>query len=408
MSYAKSATLVAFACLFSCLPKVGNQFAASDTTGSSSSEAGADEPGACGDTQPTPGVYCFVYHNLASIVGPSLVVGAPFTGAPPERFAVFSFGGKAAMVSWDGDHLTADAGLPPVSPASYVRVMAANIQGEAEPEIVLSQIWAADFAPNKGGILSGFMPIGLPDSAFTEPGHTIPLDLGNDGTVEFLKGSGASVSIWRNKLDVWSSEPTDFLVPGCKTLVDFAYGDFNGDGLTDLAYIGNADTDSAPEKCKDPFVHGIVVLLQNELGGLALMPMISTDLHKMSMVQVADFDADGLSDVSALAANDDLLLFRSKGNGQFIPPVVVHDTLRYVVGDLDGDDGAECIIFTRQKRETIVVDDVFGEIKSTTLPGISGLPLAVSDLNQDGVGDVAFMVGGVDEDPTLTVAISNP
>ena len=372
-----------------------------------SSGTGVSDEGACGNGSPVPDVYCFTFQNIDSILSPKLVVSANFNGDSREKFAVFALAKKSTTVSWDTGKLILEDIIPTLSPVTYTRLVAYDVAGTIDPELVVTSSGRSYYAPNEGGKLKPFIPIALPDSAFAELGHTIPIDLGNDGKIDYLKGSGDRLGVWRHPLDAWEKDFEEFVVPGCSILVDFDYGDFNSDDLADIVYIGNADTDSSPEKCEDPATHGVVVLLQTEVGGLTMMPILSTGQHKFLRVQTGDFDADGRADISALATNNDLLFFRSLGDGQFAPPQVVADVLVYVTGDIDADGSSEGLIFTAGTRETKIVEDIFAEIKLVDLPGATGAPLGVADLNQDGVGDIAFL-SLVDKTTMLSIAISNP
>ena len=138
-----------------------------------------------------------------------------------------------------------------------------------------------------------------------------------------------------------------------------------------------------------------------------MMPILSTGQHKFLRVDTGDFDADGKDDISTLALSDELLFFRSVGDGQFDPPAIVPDVLTYITGDIDADDSSEGLIYTKSTRQVKIAEDIFGELKLLDLPGATGSPMAVADLNQDGVGDIAFS-SSVDKTTVLTVAISNP
>lgn len=395
----------AAAAMLSCIPKE-NQFAESMPMGGDTSETGGGEPGACGNAQAVPGVYCFDIHTVPSLRGPYAAVSAQFTESPPVRFAVFALGGVAAMVRWEDGMVKLDENIPSVSAATYGRLLAMNVIGSPAPDVVYSGIWTAGAAPNEGGILKPFVPSELPKSVLAEAGHTIPLDLGGDGRIEYIKGFGAQAQVWRDVDGTWQKDATEFPVPGCKILVNFAHGDFNADGLIDLAYIGNVDTDHDPAACEDPVVHGIAILLQTEIGGLQMMPMISTAQHKFLTVIVGDLDADGRDDVSAMTTSHELLLFRSTGEGQFEAPRVVGDAYLHAVGDVDGDGAAECVV-SGKTAAVMVVDDPFGALKTTELEGAVGRPMAVGDVNQDGVGDIAFF-SIVNDEHVLTLAVSNP
>lgn len=365
-------------------------------------------PEQCGNGQTVPGIYCFDYQVVESIVAPSAVSGR-FISDEAERFAVFPLAQPMVMVWWQDGEIVTRANPEDQRFGSVSPMLAIDIVGSAEPDIFMTYTLGAAIAPNIEGAFKELVTIDLPDSAFASSGLTAPLELGDSGAIGYFKGSAEHANLWRKIDGVWQQDPTEFPVPACGPLADFSRGDFNGDGRTDLAYIGTTDagTDHNPEVCVDPLTHGVAVVLQTEAGGLAMGPVLSTGQHKYLRVQVADFDGDGLDDVSASTVDDKLVVFRAIGDGQFTKPKIFEDTYVYLVGDVDGDIAAECIVFTHFTRETVVIDDPFGAATRTTLAGVYGVPLAVGDLNADGVGDIAF-TALLDDLPVLKLAISAP
>lgn len=293
--------------------------------------------------------------------------------------------------------------LPEWSPAAGTHAVAADVQGSQAPEIVFTHLWGVSLAPNNGEALGAVVPVGLPDEASLEPGNAFPLDLGD--STAYLKGSRETLRLWRPALDTWKADGVEFPVPGCGVLTELAQGDFNADGLTDVAYIGSSDTDHDAEACSGPLKHGVAVLLQTEVGQLQAMPTLSTGKHKYLRVATGDLDGDGASDIAALTDSDQVLLFRSLTDGAFAPPVAIGDTRRFALADVDGDEVRECVLSAVDYTVSIA-DHVFGELTLTKMPTLSGIPLGATDLNQDGVDDIAFLWAGVDA-PTLALAPSS-
>jgi len=393
--------------IVACMTHKGEPGITGLSTGSGSSSGTSEAGGeACGDGKPAPGVYCFEQHDVPSIVGPAIVVGAEFVVQEPPRLAVFSLVGPSTIVRWENGSVVVSTDLPSVTPAAGMQVFAADVQGTPEPELVFTYPTGASFAPNAGGVLQERVSLGFPESAFVEPGMAFPFDLEADGQVDYAKGAGQRLRLWRGQVGNLEEDPLlEFPVPGCSRLSGIAAGDFNNDGLADLAYNGLATTDG-DSGCVDVATHGVAILLQTESGGLSAKPTLSTGQHTYSEVRVADFDGDDADDVAVLGNEDALLLFRSLGTGAFAPPVSLTEVVSYAVGDLDGDGAAECVIL-RKDRSVVVMDEIFGEPVVTPMPNLTGSPLGTVDLNLDGVDDIAFRWEGV-EALSLALAISSP
>lgn len=395
-----------FALMLSCSAK-DNLFAESEPMQTDSNSAtGTPEKGDCGEDEGILNGHCYVLHYIDTITAPNAVLGADFADSSTEQFAVFTTGSSASLVKTEGETIAIQSEVPPLNLGTYSQVTALNILGSTAPDIAHTSIWTAGTLPNQDGTFQALVPLELPEEAFVEPGLTIPIDLDNDHKMDYIKGSGARVDIWRNDLDQWKKTATEFLVPGCQVLVDFAHGDFNADGRVDIAYIGSADMDSGSEACGDPAVHGIAILLQTEVGGLTMTPLVTTAQHKYLKVAVGDFDGDKSEDLAALTLEEDLLLFRSAGNGHFESPRIVDDILAFTIGNVDNEETSEIAVFTRT-RQAVILKDPFTDLKSMTFQKMKGVPLAVGDLNLDGRGDIAFLLDGVPV-PILAIAVSKP
>jgi hypothetical protein len=383
-------------------PEITGLSASSDNSSSTSVADGES----CGDAKPAAGVYCFEQHDVPSILAPAIVVGATFVADEPPRLAVFSLVGPSTIVRWENGSPVTNHHLPAVTAAGGMRAFAFDVQGTPEPELIFTHPTGASFAPNAAGMLQERLPLGFPESAFVEPGLVFPFDLGGDGQADYVKGAGKRLRLWQGQVGDLKEDPLlEFPVPGCELLLGMAAGDFNNDGLADLAYYGAASSDGDPG-CLDIATHGVGILLQTESGGLSAMTMLSTGMHTYSEVRVADFDGDDADDVAVLGSEDALLLFRSLGTGAFAPPVSLAEVVSYAVGDLDGDGAAECVIL-KKDHSVVILDEAFGEPVVTPMPNLTGSPLATVDLNLDGVDDIAFRWQGV-EAPSLALAISNP
>ncbi len=171
-----------------------------------------------------------------------------------------------------------------------------------------------------------------------------------------------------------------------------AVGDFNGDGIPDLA-VANA-TQSGPN-------NGLVsILIGNGDGTFKAAVNYDSGGNEPSHIASGDFNADGKLDLVVTnyggggeVAN--VVLFLGNGNGTFKnPAAIVTETFpnlpRYVaVADFDGD-GKPDLAVTTGVNATIFLGKGDGTFNTpVNYPVISPVSIAIADFNHDGKLDLA-------------------
>jgi hypothetical protein len=156
-----------------------------------------------------------------------------------------------------------------------------------------------------------------------------------------------------------------------------AVGDFNGDGIPDLAIANESD-------------NTITVLLGNGNGTFTITPVSPSTGYSPSSIVVGDFNGDGKADL-ATGYGGAIAVLLGNGDGTFAVPVLLptgYVTGPIAVGDFNGDGKADLAIgamlllgngdgtFVVGIRPTIAADSVYA--------------IAVGDLNGDGNADLAF------------------
>jgi hypothetical protein len=180
-----------------------------------------------------------------------------------------------------------------------------------------------------------------------------------------------------------------------------AAGDFNGDGILDLAYLGGESLT-------------LNILLGNGDGTFtATTPMRLNNIDALS-VQVADFNGDGIPD---LAINSDIgiVIFLGTGHGDFnqTTPALIQSVqyVNIVVGDFNGDGIPDLAGETGGEGppyETNVYlgkgDGTFSTVNDASWLGNSVyLQLAAADFNADGISDLAAI--NFDNVPSTEISI---
>jgi len=144
-------------------------------------------------------------------------------------------------------------------------------------------------------------------------------DLNADGRLDLISASGL------NYVSVYFGEATGGFAPGVRFAAgahpwSVASGDFNGDGLPDLA-VGNIGSGDSPYFGPP----GYVAILKNLGNGAFESPALLTAGYYPVALALADFDLDGHLDVAAgnatenpISTGGDVSLFLGTGDGTFV------------------------------------------------------------------------------------------
>jgi subtilisin family serine protease len=190
---------------------------------------------------------------------------------------------------------------------------------------------------------------------------------------------------------------------GLYDLCSIDVGDLNGDGRLDVAVSRYYTPDSEKNR--------VVVFLQNASGGL--LPMQEYATVNARRLKIGDFNGDGLGDVAAIGWNTEKLdIFLQNHNGTLDTPVTyqvkftgeVHD-FTMDVGDVNNDGLDDIVIFGAlwgvwsdtprvavmlQRRGGTMNNPVFYRLPITAFAST----VAIGDVNGDGLKDVVVGLGG--------------
>jgi hypothetical protein len=227
--------------------------------------------------------------------------------------------------------------------------------------------------------------------------YLVTADFNNDGILDIAAGDGASIFLYLGNGDgtfrLGSTVTNNFLGDGGH----FAYGDFNGDGDLDLAFVSGQ---------KEGPLNVTVVLGNGD--GTFRPGSIFGNFTNSAVLVVGDFNRDGKLDVvvGALEKNGTgfyFFVFLGKGNGSFKQQIrypIGHPYFLVATADLNGDGVLDLIFYYIPDGLHNAIgwmlgkgDGTFGKARtltqSLTTCGFAP-PFALDDFNGDGKIDLAY------------------
>ena len=232
--------------------------------------------------------------------------------------------------------------------------------------------------------------------------HSVALAVTGNGTAIATDGSSGG---WNAGVDPirWLNAQTP-AIPNNPVFI--ATGDFNGDGIPDLAVA------SADEKGGG----AVTILLGNGNGSFRSAASLTTGGSPQT-IAVGDFNGDGIPDLAvanacgSTASSNTMTIFLGNGDGSFTATGQVLSTGSYpasiAVGDFNGDGTADLAVANAGSNTvTVLLGDGNGSFTAgaTQATGDSPASIAAGDFNGDGVLD---MVVANSYSNTLTILLGN-
>ncbi len=309
---------------------------------------------------------------------------AAFNAAPP---AMQSF---TVVQANTASNLLPAPGSPDGVGAFPYAAAVGDFNEDGIPDIVTANLHDGDVTVSLGNGSGGFPvatsanfavdsnPVSVAVGDFNGDGHQDVAVVSNTspGSITVLLGNGTGL---------FSAAPGSPFVVG-NSPESVVVGDFNGDGIQDLAIPNYSD-------------NTVTVLMGNGSGGFFSAGPLTAGTHPVS-IAVGDFNRDGFQDLAIPNAGDGTVtVYLGNAVGSFTlaaaSPISVGTSLQYVaVGDfnLDGTPDLALAGFNSNDVTVLLGDGTGGFTAATGSPfAVGSVPfsLAVGDYNGDGKPDIA-------------------
>ena len=213
-----------------------------------------------------------------------------------------------------------------------------------------------------------------------------------DNTVSLFVGDGS--------YRAYSTVPVPGVFP-----TGIAFGDFNRDGLMDLAVVNTCGTSAMCFPTSIPQGPGsVTILLSNGDGTFSASPAQLTTGNIPYAIATADLNGDGILDlVVANSVSNTLSVFMGNGDGTFTQtsasPATGNNPMALAIGDFNGDgfldiavtntnDNTVSILLNQNCPSIAATACTFAPASVSPLVGPGPIAIAAGDLNADGYMDL--------------------
>jgi hypothetical protein len=294
-------------------------------------------------------------------------------------------GDNVSVLLGDGvGGFTAAPGSPFAAGVSPTSLVVGDFNGDGIPDLVTANTYGTTVVVLLGNGLGGFTAAqGSPFATGPGPASVVIGDFNGDGIQDLATADDGSdeVSILLGNGAGGFANPVSFpvgLTPG-----SLAVGDFNGDGIPDLA---TANVNSG----------NLTVLLGNGTGGFVSAPGSPVIVGGFpSLIVVGDFNGDGIEDLAVTDSQTGVTLLLGNGAGGFVatagsPFQTGMIPVSIVAGDFNGDGNLDLAVGNLASNAIyVLIGDGSGSFGLHQFMVYSNPRLAVGDFNGDGRQDLA-------------------
>jgi hypothetical protein len=278
-------------------------------------------------------------------------------------------------------------------------IVVGDFNGDGIPDLALANFAAPYGTPGNGNVA---VFLGNGDGTFTavaespatgdsDPVQIVAGDFNGDGILDLAVSNfyvGSVTVLLGNGDGTFTASLSSPQVPGANGMVA---ADFNGDGILDLAVGDSSNT--------------VTILLGNGDGTFTAAPSSPAAPGSRAIV-TGDFNGDGIPDLAVVTGNGELEILLGKGDGSFTLhasyPISQYSSI--AVGDFNGDGILDLAFpvdnYPEPELVTVMLgngDGTFTASKTSAAVGQGPSGIAVGDFNGDGKADLAIANGGEGE-----------
>ena len=343
---------------------------------------------------PATGVLSFVdSSNPATGISPANAVVADFRGDGKLDLAVPLFDGGVSVLLGSSNGAFSAAPPFPITGNDVNNAAVADFNGDGRPDLVVVLPYRNEvqvLLSNGDGTFAPMPPILIPDGVdFVATG-----DFNGDGKADIVTTLGGATNL---TILLGNGDGT-FAAAAASPAVEYevwdvVVGDFNGDGISDLA-VQNVEGSAQG---------WVTILLGNRNGTFTLSDNLPID-NPSSYMTVGDFNGDGILDLAgstyvggSCPSSGSVAVMLGNGDGTFTrtaeSPSAGLCPSAIAVGDFNGDGIADLVALTDSGNMTVLLGNGDGTFAAplSFAAGADHIGLAVGDFNGDGLTDVAVV-----------------
>lgn len=293
-------------------------------------------------------------------------------------------GAATRGVSW----MTANTTASNIAGVSY---QVADLNGDGIPDLFIKDYFGTyDVVLGKGD--GTFTVVGSPFGPYSQTGSFVLGDFNNDGIPDVAAINSAyyapnsTITIFLGKGDgTFTPSATSPAIGENPTAITAA--DVNGDGNTDLIFSQQSSSTGQ-----------IIVLLGNGDGTFTQSGSVIATSSVAQTIVAVDLNGDGKVDlVAPTYPASDPGIYLGNGDGTFtaVSNPGISQNGKIAVADVNNDGKPDLILTSSQEYLTVLLgngDGTFTEAPSSPSTTLSMSSFQIGDFNQDGIPDIAYTV----------------